>query len=107
MKSKFTNMKIIDENYEELQKLCISHQVQKLFVFGSLVLGNFKPDSDIDFLVDFEDISLLDYADNYFDFKFSLEELLKRKIDLLEEKAIKNPFLRKSINSSRRIVYEQ
>jgi predicted nucleotidyltransferase len=45
------------------------------------------------------------YADNYFDLKFSLEQLLKREVDLLEEKAIKNPFFQESINSSKVMIY--
>ena len=44
-------------------------------------------------------------ADNYF--KFSLQDILKRQIDLLEEKAIKNPYTRKSVNHQRQLVYGQ
>lgn len=80
--------------------------VGKLFVFGSAVNQSFKQDSDIDFLVSFQKIKLEDYADNYFDFKFSLEDLFNREIDLLEEQALKNPFLLKSINTSKKLVYE-
>jgi len=46
-----------------------------------------------------------DYADNYFDLKFSLQEIFKRPIDLLEEKAIKNPYFRLSVNQQRQLVY--
>jgi hypothetical protein len=48
-----------------------------------------------------------DYADNYFDFKFSLQDILKRPIDLLEEKAIKNPYFRESVLQQRQLVYGQ
>jgi predicted nucleotidyltransferase len=48
-----------------------------------------------------------DYADNYFDFKFSLQEIFKRPVDLLEEKAIKNPYFRQNVNNQQRqLVYE-
>jgi len=47
----------------------------------------------------------LDYADNYFNLKFALEELLSRQIDLLENKAIKNPYLRENINNSKTLLY--
>ncbi len=59
----------------------------------------------MDFVVHFGNINLYDYADNYFDFKNSLEKLFERPVDLLEDKAIKNPFLRKSIDASKQIVY--
>jgi predicted nucleotidyltransferase len=48
-----------------------------------------------------------DYADNYFDLKFSLQDVLKRPIDLLEEKAIKNPYFKESVNSQKLLVYGQ
>ncbi len=68
-------------------------------------LTNLKKSSDIAFLVDFCDVDLYNYADNYFDLKTSLEKTLRRKVDLLEDKAIKNPYLRKSIDSSKQIIY--
>ena len=84
----------------------MKHHVGKLFVFGSAVNDSMNSESDIDLLVSFKEIKLEDYADNYFDFKFSLEDLFKRDIDLLEEKAIKNPYLIQSINSAKQLVYE-
>jgi len=99
-------MKIIQDNFDSLRNLCMKHHVGRLFVFGSVVSPTFKPDSDLDFLVLFKKIKLEEYADNYFDFKFSLEDLFNREIDLLEEQAIKNPYLLKSINSSKQLVYE-
>ncbi len=53
------------------------------------------------------EIDVFDYADNYFDFKFALERILDRKIDLLENKANKNPFLKQSIESSKKLIYGQ
>ncbi|NOZ47090.1 MAG: nucleotidyltransferase, partial [Chlorobi bacterium] len=81
------------------------HKVVRLFVFGSVLTDNFNKSSDIDFLVDFSNVNLYDYADNYFDLKKSLESLLKRQIDLLEEKAVNNPYLKQSIDSSKRLIY--
>lgn len=98
-------MKIIDKNRDKIKALCNKHKVSRLFVFGSILTDKFKQTSDVDFIVDFEDIDLYDYADNYFDLKTSLEKLLKRQVDLLEDKAIKNPFLRQSIDSSKQIIY--
>lgn len=98
-------MQIIDKNRDKIKALCDKHKVARLFVFGSILADNFKKTSDIDLLVDFSGIELYDYADNYFDLKTSLEKLLKRPIDLLEDKAVKNPYLRKSIDSSKQIIY--
>ncbi len=98
-------MNLIERNIEKLKKLCDKYNVSKLYVFGSAINGKFGKDSDIDFLVTFDKIELSEYADNYFDFKFSLEDLFNRKIDLLEEKAIKNPFLKQSIDTSKELIY--
>lgn len=88
-----------------ITKLCEIHKVKKLYAFGSVLSKSFNTDSDIDLIVEFKDIEVEDYADNYFDFKFSLQNMLKRQIDLLEEQAIKNPYFRKSVNEKRELVY--
>ncbi|MBE2272897.1 MAG: nucleotidyltransferase domain-containing protein [Flavobacteriales bacterium] len=92
-------------NINEIIKLCETHQVASLYVFGSVLSGKFNAESDIDFLVNFKEINLSDYADNYFNLKFSLEDLLKRNVDLLEEKALKNPYFIESINQQKELVY--
>lgn len=89
----------------DIIKLCETHKVKSLYAFGSVLTDNFNNESDIDLIVDFSDIEVEDYADNYFDFKFSLQDILKRPIDLLEEKAIKNPYFRQSVNQKRQLVY--
>jgi uncharacterized protein len=101
----FCDMGIIDSNIDKIRALCQKHKVARLFVFGSILTSNFEITSDIDLLVDFKGVDLYDYADNYFDLKTSLEKLLNRKIDLLEDKAIKNPYLRNSIDSSKIMIY--
>lgn len=91
----------------EIIKLCKSHKVKSLYAFGSVLTDEFNSESDIDLIVDFANIKVEDYADNYFDFKFSLQDVLKRPIDLLEEKAIRNPYFRKEVNQKRQLVYGQ
>lgn len=99
-------MSIIDQNIDKIHKLCEQHNVSQLFVFGSILTDKFNKHSDIDFLVDFSNVDLQNYADNYFSLKQALEEIFKRQVDLLENKAIKNPYLRQSINSSKILLYE-
>jgi uncharacterized protein len=98
-------MKIIDKNIEIIKDLCTKHKVRRLFVFGSVVTGRLKKNSDVDLLVDFHDVDLYEYADNYFNLKKALENLLERDVDLLEDKAIKNPYLRYSIDSTKQLIY--
>jgi len=98
-------MTILEQYNDAIQNLCITHKVKRLYAFGSVLTNNFNKKSDIDLIVDFEAIDVANYADNYFDFKFSLQDILKRPIDLLEETAIKNPYFRQAINQKRQLVY--
>jgi predicted nucleotidyltransferase len=98
-------MQILEKNRDSIIALCRKYKVKQMFAFGSVLTDKFKKSSDIDLLVDFQGVELLDYADNYFDLKFSLEELFERDVDLLEDKAIKNPYLRRSIDSSKMLIY--
>ncbi len=98
-------MNIIDKNIDIVRNLCKKYKVAKLYVFGSVLNNHFNSGSDIDFIVTFNKVELEQYADNYFDFKFSLEDLFNRNIDLLEEKALKNPYFKNSINNSKQLIY--
>lgn len=101
----FELMNLIDQNINTIAKLCESHKVNQLYVFGSILTNKFSENSDIDLTVTFKEIELLRYADNYFDFKFSLEAILKRPVDLLEEKAIRNPYFKESIDKQKKLIY--
>lgn len=98
-------MKKLQIHKNAIEKLCKKYNVKKLYVFGSILTDQFNDESDIDFLVSFHQLDLSEYADNYFDFKFSLEDILKRKIDLLEEKSIKNPYFLEVINHQKQLIY--
>jgi uncharacterized protein len=98
-------MNMIEQNIDTIKDLCFKYNVKRLFAFGSVITDRFKSDSDIDLIVDFKDVDLYDYADNYFDLKSSLENLFHREVDLLEDKAIKNPYFKKSIDTSKQLIY--
>lgn len=100
-------MNLIGQNIERVGFLCKQYRVCKLFVFGSVLTDKFTIESDVDLVVDFDKIDDSEYADNYFNFKFSLQDLFKRNVDLLENQAIKNPYLRQSIDSSKQLIYGQ
>jgi predicted nucleotidyltransferase len=89
----------------DIKKLCSNHKVKKLYAFGSVLTNRFTNESDVDLIVDFDPIDISLYADNYFDFKFALQKILNRFIDLLEEKAIKNPYFRQNLNQQRQLIY--
>ncbi len=98
-------MNEFDTHISEISTLCELNNVQSLFAFGSILKGSLKPESDVDLVVAIEDKDPLKYSDYYFDLKDGLEKIFKRKVDLLEEKAIRNPFLKKAINNSKVLLY--
>jgi hypothetical protein len=89
----------------QINDLCLKHSVGELAVFGSVLTDNFNESSDIDFVVDFSLVERKKYAENYFNLKQSLEELFKRKIDLLEKSALKNPFFLEVLQNTKKIIY--
>ena len=98
---------IIKDKLEALKDLCLEHRVERLDVFGSAARDDFDPEaSDLDFLVAFESMSPADHADSFFGLLEDLERLFGRRIDLLEPDPIKNPYLRQSIERSRKVLYE-
>ena len=82
-------------------------QRKSLYSFGSVNTSKFNKDSDVDMVVDFTIEDPIEYSENYFDLKFELEKILNRQIDLLESKAIRNPFLKESIDKTKVLVYGQ
>jgi len=91
---------IVDQYLPQIQALLRSYGVERAYAFGSVVKGTQHEDSDVDFIVSFpEDMDYVSYADNYFALAHSLEELLNRKVDLVTEKTLKNPYLIQSINN--------
>jgi predicted nucleotidyltransferase len=98
-------MLLIEQYTTDIHKLCEKYKVKKLYVFGSILTNRFMQESDVDLIVDFQPLDIREYADNYFDLKFALEETLHRSIDLLEEKSIRNPYFREAIENQRQLIY--
>lgn len=91
----------------EIIALCKEHKVLQLYVFGSILTDKFNKDSDLDFSVIFDHkaLPLLVYGDNYFNFKFALEDLLKRNVDLVEYNAVKNPYFKEELDETKQLIY--
>jgi predicted nucleotidyltransferase len=75
-------------------------------VFGSAVRVDFDPvSSDLDFLVEFEPIAPVAYAQAYFSLKEALEALFKRPVDLITPASLNNPYFRASLAASSQRLY--
>lgn len=98
-------MKLLEKYQTEIDKMCRLYNVNQLFAFGSVLTDNFNDSSDVDLIVSFNIIKIEDYASNYYNFKYSLESILQRPIDLLESKTLKNPYFIKSVDNQKQLVY--
>lgn len=98
-------MTVLDEHIDDIHRLCSTYMVRHLYAFGSVLTRNFNSNSDIDLMVGFKPMDVYLYADNYYDLKFSLQDILNRQVDLLEEKAIKNPYFLQSIDQQKLLIF--
>jgi predicted nucleotidyltransferase len=98
-------MNIVEQNIATISELCKKHNVLNMYLFGSVLTEKFSPGSDVDFMVNFGQVELLQYFDNYMALKDGLEHLLHRPVDLVEEKTIRNPVLRRSIDQNKKLIY--
>jgi len=99
--------KIIKEKMSEIRAMCIMYNIKTLHLFGSASTGNLRDDSDIDMLISFKNIPVETYTDNYFDFHYDLEKLFNRKIDLVTDNSLSNPYLIESINKTKQLIYAE
>jgi predicted nucleotidyltransferase len=97
---------VIEAKLPDVVALCRRYRVRQLRVFGSAVSGQFDPKtSDFDFLVEFEPMPPVAYADAYFGLKEGLEELFGRPVDLVTAESVVNPYLGASIAARSETVY--
>jgi len=98
-------MNIVEQNIDFVSELCRQHNVKNMYLFGSVLTDKFAPESDVDLLVNFGDVSLFYYFDNYMGLKDGLEQLFNRPVDFVEEKTVKNPVLQRSIERNKKLIY--
>jgi predicted nucleotidyltransferase len=103
-------MVIIDEiskNKLDFALLCKDHKVKFLYAFGSSVTEKFDPNkSDIDLLIEIDSKDPIEKGENLMSLWDLFEDFFKRKVDLLTDSSIRNPFLRKSIDSTKVLIYD-
>jgi|LauGreSuBDMM15SN_2_FD.fasta_scaffold32746_2 hypothetical protein len=101
-------MNLIQQNQIAISNLCKKFKVMEMYAFGSVLdESKFNDKSDIDLIVKFNlDVPIENYADLYFDLAENLELLLKRKVDLMLQKAISNKLLFENIEETKKLVYE-
>ena len=97
---------LLSQKYSELERLCRHYFVERLELFGSATTDAFDTArSDLNFLVRFQPSAPMSLADQYFGFAEALEALFGRKVDLIMEGALKNPYFIAGVNETRKLLY--
>jgi uncharacterized protein len=100
-------MTLIKEKHTDFVDLCQSHKVDKIYAFGSSITDHFDPvKSDIDLVVKINIDDPADRGEALLSLWDKLEALFNRKVDLLTEDSIRNPYLRSNINRTKKLIYD-
>lgn len=104
------NVKITDEilkKVETFRELCTKHNVKSLYAFGSSTSDQFdSTKSDIDLLVEIDNEDPIERGDHLLALWDQFEQFFQRKVDLLTDASIKNPYLRESIDATKVLIYD-
>jgi predicted nucleotidyltransferase len=97
---------LIQENRQELERVCRVRRVRRIELFGSAAGPGFDAErSDLDFLVSFQELAPGEYADAYFGLLEDLQALFQRPVDLVVDSAFQNPYFRQTVDATRTLVY--
>ena len=99
-------MHLITDNLEQIYALCRKYGVKTLCVFGSILTPRFNENSDVDFSATFypeEDPIIA--GENRIQFYISLEDLMGRRIDLVDEDNLKNPYFKEELEETKQLIY--
>jgi uncharacterized protein len=88
----------------KIEDFCRRWKIKEFALFGSVLREDFRPDSDIDVLVSFEPDGGITF-DNRVEMLDELAEIFGRQVDLVEKDAIRNPFRRHDILTTKEVVY--
>lgn len=98
---------LIKEKHDDFVDLCKQHKVNKIHAFGSSITESFDPTkSDIDLVVELDIKDPIEYGETLISLWDNLERFFNRKVDLLTDAAIRNPYLRKNIASTKKLIYD-
>jgi predicted nucleotidyltransferase len=97
---------IIEAKMPLLKAIFKSHKIKSAYAFGSVTNDSFNDESDIDFLISFEDtVEVLETGDIWWKLHDNLRDILNREVDLLIEKSLKNPYFIEEVNEKKQLIY--
>lgn len=99
-------MNLIQQHINSINELCLKHKVKELYAFGSVLDDNkFNTNSDVDLLIEFDNVPFEYYAENHSEFEESLVKLFGHKVDLVSPKFLRNRIFIKRINETKQKIF--
>jgi uncharacterized protein len=99
---------VIQNNLPAIVELCNKFGVSRLYAFGSVLRENYSPEkSDVDLLIELENMPALERGENILNFWDEVEKLFNKPVDLLTDQPIKNPFLKQEIDKTKKLIYDR
>ncbi|MGP8215611.1 MAG: nucleotidyltransferase family protein [Bacteroidia bacterium] len=91
---------------EGLRLLCKKHKVSHLYAFGSVCTDRFNERSDVDLIVEINEKDPVRKGEELLSLWDELEDFFKRKVDMLTDQPIKNPYLKANIDRTKILIYD-
>jgi len=102
----FMSVSLAQPELDAIAAACKRHHVARLHAFGSVLRADYRPgESDIDLLVEFQPLDASSLYKTYFALLNDLRQSLASQVDLVMEDAVRNPYIRQSIEASKREIY--
>lgn len=99
-------VRIVEIKRNAVADLCARYHVRRLELFGSATKKEFdEASSDFDFIVEFKELTPREHADAYFGLLEGLQQVFDRQVDLVERRAIRNPYFLQAVDQDRVEVY--
>ena len=97
---------IIKNNLTEIKRLLTKYKVKRAYAFGSVCTEKFNKESDIDFLIAFQEgMEPIERGENWWTLLYALRDLFKRDVDLIAEDTLRNPYFIKSVNANKELIH--
>ncbi|QHV97604.1 nucleotidyltransferase family protein [Spirosoma endbachense] len=98
---------ILADKLSIVTRILKENGVKRAYAFGSVCTEQFTETSDIDLLIDFDELlDPISYGENFFAIADALESILKRPVDLVTQRSVKNPYFSKILDQTKMAIYE-
>jgi uncharacterized protein len=99
--------KFLHKNVDAFKTLCLEHDLKYMYAFGSATNDTFdEQSSDIDLVVELNESDPVERGEKLLSLWDKLELIFNRKVDLITETSIHNPYLKQNIERHKILIYD-